>query len=132
MNDKKLSNLVAQRVVGMTDSELSVVSITELSRLLGVDRFKLSRRFLQEMGMPLKYFIMQEKMSRATLLLVDKRKFSMKEIAERIGFSTSDYFIRIFRQHFGIGPGKYRDCKTHQPSKEETHGEGKSKRRATP
>ena len=33
---------------------------------------------------------------------------SVSEVGERLGFSETGYFIRIFKRNVGMTPGKYR------------------------
>ena len=34
--------------------------------------------------------------------------YSMEEITEMIGFTSADYFIRLFHRTYGVTPGKFR------------------------
>ena len=40
-----------------------------------------------------------------------EKKFSIGEIADRTGFSDSNYFCRQFRKHFNLPPQKYRSLR---------------------
>jgi AraC-like DNA-binding protein len=111
MTDKEISEQVVQYVLTMPDEELAALSVAKLSRMAGVDRFKLTRQFKRQKDMTLECFIFREKMIRAAFLLMVDR-MAVGEVSERMGFSTSDYFIRKFRGFYGVVPGKFRELRT--------------------
>lgn len=112
MDDKLMAERVIKYVLTMTDEELSALSICKLARELDIDRFKLSREFKRLTDMGLEDFLFKEKMTRAALMLLAYQDITIKEVAERIGFCTCNYFIRKFRQFYGTVPGKYKEYKT--------------------
>ena len=65
--------------------------------------------------MTLEHFIYKEKMSRAAFLLKTHDGIKVKEVSELIGFCTCDYFIRKFKEFYGILPGKYKEFKAGIP-----------------
>jgi len=112
MDDKLMAERVIKYVLTMSDEELSALSICKLARELDIDRFKLSREFKRLTDMGLEDFLFKEKMTRAALMLMAYQDITIKEVAERMGFCTCDYFIRKFRQFYGTVPGKYKEYKT--------------------
>ena len=114
MEDKQLSELVIQYVLTIPEDEFAGVSVENLARIFKVDRFKLSREFKHQVKMKLEDFLFKEKMMRAALMLLAYRDITVKEVSERIGFSTCDYFIRVFRQFYGVVPGRFKELKTPQ------------------
>lgn len=71
----------------------------------GMSRRKYTDFFRTATGLSPREFWMKSKMSYA-LLLLKRRKFSVKETAVQCGFSNSQNFIRAFRKHFGTSPTK--------------------------
>lgn len=112
MDETTMSNQVIRCVMTMPDEEFAVLSVGKLANLLNIDRYKLSRQFKRQTEMTLEEFLYKEKMNRAAILLLDYRDISVKDVSEKIGFCSPDYFIRKFKQFYGIVPGKYRDYKT--------------------
>ena len=108
MDDQLIAERVIRSVLTMSAEEFPALSVTKLAKDLALDRFKLSREFRQQTGMTLEDFLFKEKMTRAAFMLLAYRDISVKEVAERIGFCTCDYFIRKFRHYYGIVPGKYK------------------------
>ena len=49
--------------------------------------------------------IREMRMEKAKLLL-ETEKFSVKEIAEKVGFEDSSYFSRVYKKYFGVSPSK--------------------------
>ena len=121
MTDKEISDRVIQVVLTLPDRELAVLSVTELARILEVDRFRLSRQFKRQKDMTLECFLFKEKMTRAAFLLM-VRSIAVKEVARRLGFCTCDYFIRKFREYYGIVPGQFKEFRMQR-----SEGEGRSK-----
>lgn len=107
---------VYDRVVGyvmsLRDREFANLNVAALAYSFKIDRFKLLRQFKSQAQMTLEEFLFKEKMSRASFLLIAAAGITVKEVSERIGYCTSDYFIRKFRQFYGVAPGKYKDIKT--------------------
>lgn len=67
----------------------------------------LSRLFRKETGMVLTDYILQEKMRRASELLVLSDS-SISEIADSLGYGNFSYFARLFRKVYGVTPHEYR------------------------
>jgi AraC-like DNA-binding protein len=128
MTDKEISEVVVQRVMNMENSELAALSVNKLSRLFDIDRCKLSRQFKRQKEMTLECFIFREKMTRAAFMLMGNPDITVREISERIGFCTSDYFIRKFRKFYGIVPGKFREYRTRRSGKMDRRS-GRDRRR---
>ena len=112
MNNENLSEQVQQHVMTVTDEEFAELSVSILANLFNIDRFKLSRQFKRQTSITLEDFLCKEKMTRAAFLLSYYRDIKVKEVSKRIGYCNCDYFIRKFRQYYGIVPGKYKKYKT--------------------
>lgn len=106
MRNKNICDLVLTQVMTITDKELADFSVAKLANSLEINRFKLTRLFKQQKGMTLEQVLLNKKMDRAAFLL---RTNTVKEVAERIGYLTSDYFIRSFKRYFGVPPDRYKE-----------------------
>ena len=80
----------------------------ELADLFGIDRSTLYRAFMKKYGMPIKTCIDRVRLDRAAAML-DGSQTTVARIAAMCGYTTSQYFIRAFRQRFGLTPGQWRD-----------------------
>jgi AraC-like DNA-binding protein len=97
--------------MSVTDEEFADLSVAVLANSLKIDRFKLSRQFKSQSDMTLEEFLFKEKMARAAFLLKTFGDITVKEVSRRIGFCTCDYFIRKFKQYYGVAPGRYKEFK---------------------
>ncbi len=103
---------VVEHVMSVTDEQFADLSVAGLAYSLKIDRFKLSRQFKSQSAMTLEEFLFKEKMARAAFLLKTFEDITVKEASRRIGFCTCDYFIRRFKQYYGVAPGRYKEFKT--------------------
>lgn len=71
----------------------------------------LSDKFKQETGSGINKYIKQVRMNKAEELL-SNTNMKVNNISKTIGYKNDSYFIRIFREHFGVSPKKYRDMKS--------------------
>ena len=111
MEENVISDRVVQYVMTMPDEGFAMLSVSGLARWLKVDRYKLSRQFKSQKSMTLEFFLLKERMSRAAFLLVSDGGMSVKEVSRKMGFCTCDYFIRVFREYYGIVPGRFQEFK---------------------
>jgi len=74
---------------------------------LGISPNYLSTIFSKKQGLPFKRYLQQVRIQNATKMLVET-DFAISEIADLNGFEDSNYFIKIFKQHIGITPHRYR------------------------
>lgn len=113
--DNNVYNRVVEHVMSITDEQFAGLSVAGLACSLQIDRFKLSRQFKSQSAMTLEEFLFKEKMARAAFLLKTFDDITVKEVSRRIGFCTSDYFIRKFKQYYGVAPGMFKKFKTMFP-----------------
>lgn len=85
-------------------------SIEELSRSLGISKYKFSRLFHATCGMTSMQYLTKIRMEKAMELL-RQTKLNLGEIARLTGYSDENYFNKVFRKLTGISPGKFRSSK---------------------
>lgn len=111
MHSISIAEKIAFHVMTVPDKEFAGLSVGTLAYSFKIDRYKLSRQFKNQTQITLEHFLFREKMSRAVLLLNIDKNITVKEVAERIGYCTSGYFIQKFKEYYGIVPGKYKEYK---------------------
>ena len=79
----------------------------DLAELLGYTPYYLTEKFRNETGRSLSSYIREKKIERAKVLL-SSTDLSIGEIAEKLAFSTVNYFIMSFRKQTGTSPAQYR------------------------
>lgn len=85
----------------------SPVSLTDVAEHLHISKSYLSAIFKNETGENISGYINSVKVKEAKRLLL-KTEMSVQEISEKLGYSTSKYFIEKFSKSTGISPAKYR------------------------
>ncbi len=83
-------------------------NITQLANRLGVHRSTVCRAVRGATGMPPKPYLESCRIERG-LELLSTTRLSIKEIAERTGFSRSNYFCRLIREKTGLTPQAWRE-----------------------
>lgn len=84
-----------------------VLTVASLADSLGCTADYLSHLYSRQTGEHLRGFIQSQRLARAARLLVEGDA-AVKEIAWCCGFGSASYFIRSFRQEFGMTPYSYR------------------------
>jgi len=97
----KLRVLVQNR---LGDPDLTVAS---LANSLGCTADYLSHLYSRQTGEHLRGFIQSQRLARAARLLTEGDA-AVKEVAWCCGFGSASYFVRSFREEFGLTPHSYR------------------------
>lgn len=90
--------------------EMSVgrkIKIADLAALAGYSEYYLSEKFKKETGQSINTYIRNAKAERAKVLL-RTTDLSVREISERLAFSTVNFFIKSFKDAAGVTPAQYR------------------------
>ncbi|HLP47885.1 MAG TPA: helix-turn-helix transcriptional regulator [Candidatus Deferrimicrobium sp.] len=121
MTESNFAEQVIQFILTRDNEELGDLTILKTARRLNISQSHLYHIFQTEKKIPPGKFLMIAKMLRAAILLEDPGDLSpIKAISKKMGFSSADYFTRVFKEHFGTTPGKYREyarCKNKIPGK---------------
>ena len=83
------------------------LTIDRLAEEAGLSRGRLSRNFSRDFSMPLKSFLQKELAAQASRYLLGS-PLSVREIAERLEFSSEYYFSNFFRRCTGSTPTAFR------------------------
>lgn len=83
------------------------VTASYVSEKLYVSESWLQRVFKEEVGVTFGKYVNDRIMFTAQELL-RYSGYSVKEVSERLGFCDQFYFSKVFKNHFGISPQKYR------------------------
>ncbi|WP_053217789.1 helix-turn-helix transcriptional regulator [Virgibacillus senegalensis] len=68
-----------------------------------------SKLFKKKMGKGFKAYLIYRRMEKAMFLL--QEGYSVTDVCYEIGYSNLSYFTRIFKEHVGITPSKYKKSK---------------------
>lgn len=84
----------------ITDNDTKFVFIEKKDRFIAL--------FNKELNTTPNTFLTKVRLEHAVTLLTVTR-FSVEKISHRCGFTTANYFIRVFKKHYGITPAAYRN-----------------------
>ncbi len=93
----------------------SHISLEDVARLVGLSPSYLSRSFHRIVGTTFQDYLVELRIYQAKRLLIVPSP-SVKEIAYRVGFSSSNHFCRVFRRRVGVTPQTF--AKGHVSMKE--------------
>lgn len=82
-------------------------SVGDLATICGFSERHFAKLFRDLTGMPVSQYIKAKQLSKAKALLLDTN-LPLKEIAFRLGYSSSANFTSSFRTATGVTPGQYR------------------------
>jgi len=111
MANKNFVEQVVSFILGCSLEELKELTITDITRYFDVSKMHLIEKFKSQMEITPGKFILREKMYRAASMMEHNHALTVREVTGKIGFSTDDYFIRVFKKYFGTSPCQYRDIK---------------------
>jgi AraC-like DNA-binding protein len=86
------------------------LGVDDLANIAEYSRFHFSRIFKEWYGAGPSTFLHDMRMKRAVRLLQTER-ITIKEIADRCGFTDTSYFCKVFRKEFEISPERFRNQK---------------------
>ncbi|MEF3313294.1 helix-turn-helix domain-containing protein [Paenibacillus sp. GYB004] len=109
-NQTKIAQQVAEYVQNGAEGELS---LQEAADRFGLSPSQLSRMFKEEMRVNFIDYVIEMRMSRAKEWLVHS-DMPIKQIADRLQYTTTQNFSRAFKQTTGMSPGQYRESVRHQ------------------
>ncbi len=84
----------------------SPLSISDLSRKVGINEFKLKTGYKQLFNTTVYQHIQSERLNQAKLLL-EEGKWDVGEVAEKVGYSNKSHFAARFKEKFGILPKQF-------------------------
>ncbi|WP_381555191.1 AraC family transcriptional regulator [Streptomyces eurythermus] len=82
-------------------------TVARLGREGGLSRAAFARRFTELVGEPPLTYLTWWRMTTADRLLRDEG-LSLRDIAERTGYTSEFAFAKAFKREFGVSPGRYR------------------------
>jgi len=79
--------------------------VSELAREAGMSRSNLLRKVKSLTNLSVSLFIRQVRLKNAMEML-KQESLNVSEVSYRVGFSSTSYFIKCFREHYGYPPGE--------------------------
>ncbi len=82
------------------------LTIAQLSKLAGINEFKLKNGFKDLYGAPIHSYLNEYRMQEAIRML-EKCNYTVNEIAYMLGYNKASNFISAFKRKYGMTPKKY-------------------------
>lgn len=82
-------------------------TLGDLGHRVGLGRSAFSARFSKLVGQPMYRYLIARRMTEAAFLLETSDE-GIARIATRVGYETATAFSKLFHQHHGLSPGRYR------------------------
>lgn len=98
----------------MADEQFGV---TELAEAMNMSRSNLLRKVKKSTNLPVNQLIREARLKRAMELLQNSSS-NVSEVSHQVGFNSTSYFIKCFREYYGYPPGeagKHSATETPQP-----------------
>ncbi len=92
--------------------------VSELAEKLTMSRSNLLRKIKKATGLSASQFIRQVRLEIAMDMLKET-SLSVSEVSYKVGFGSSSYFIKCFREQYGYSPGEVGNQEAQKPELEE-------------
>lgn len=106
--EQKSNGTVQQAVQFIDKNYFRALTLEGVSREVSVSPYYFSKLFKEQMSMNYIEYLTQKRIEAAKLLLRDRR-YNIKQICSKIGYSDSNYFSRLFHKTEGVTPTEYRE-----------------------
>ena len=102
-----IENDFLSQVTVIVDKNISneQFGVSELADEMNMSRSNLLRKVKKSTRLSVSQLISQVRLKRAMELL-RKSTFNVSEVSQQVGFSSTSYFIKCFREHYGYPPGE--------------------------
>lgn len=87
------------------------ITLSSVSAAIGLTKEYTAHIFKKETDTTVTDYIHQRKMLLAKDM-IERTKYPLHDISERLGYEGYSYFSRVFKQHFGISPTKIKRLNT--------------------
>lgn len=79
--------------------------VTELADAMSMSRSTLLRKVKKATQLPVNQLIREARLKKAMELLLESAS-NVSEVSHQVGFNSTSYFIKCFREHYGYPPGE--------------------------
>lgn len=105
--NRALDPRIQRILIIMTQNIQEQHSLESLAGEVALSPSRLAHLFKQEIGDSITNMLLHLRLNKAARLL-ELTSYSIKLVAEEVGFSSAFYFSRQFHQNFGVSPKAYR------------------------
>lgn len=103
VNDPKINDIVKY----INDNLCDELSLEALSKKFHISKYYLTKQFAVHTGQSLHRFILLKRLDHSRILI--KEGVDLYTAAFDSGFNNYSHFSKVFKEHFGVQPARYRD-----------------------
>lgn len=118
-SNPKYSHLIKKTLSYIFNNLTQQISLNEIAEYLYTNPAYLSRKFKKETGYSITYFINNEKIKQAKLL-IQENKYTLTEISCKVGYNNYTHFAQVFKKLTTLTPKEYKQ-KLHLENQPQTH-----------
>ncbi|NOU60141.1 helix-turn-helix domain-containing protein [Marinifilum caeruleilacunae] len=120
------------KLTSLVEDNLSNESfgVSELADAVGMSRSNLLRKVKKQCNLSVSQFIRQIRLENAKEILL-QGDANVSEVAYQVGFSSTSYFIKCFRELYGYPPGETGKHEVVEETKEESEARKPNSRKGT-
>lgn len=107
---KEWPEKITQAVRMLNEEYRSLQSLEVIAERVQLSKYHFSRMFKKHIGFTPMEYITKVRMEKAITLL-RTTDYPIEEIAEQVGYTSSSYFIKVFRSWVWFSPGEFRNGK---------------------
>ena len=109
-NSSALLGVTIKNILSYIDENIANknISLTDIGDAVGLSPSYVSRLFKDHFGYNYLEYVNRSRVKRAKELLLQD-VLSVSEIGNKIGFASTQSFLRVFQRYEGLTPGKYRN-----------------------
>lgn len=101
--EKRVARVAREFVL---ENVLDPPSLNDLAALSGVSPVVMKTVFFKAFGESVHSFIQSRRLESAKQLLASG-EYQVSEVAQKVGYTNTSWFIDVFSRHFGLKPGEY-------------------------
>ena len=113
LKKKAIDNPLLERMINYIDSNFSAdISLKTIAATLNTNPAYLGRIFKDTTGSSFSDYLNIRRIDYAKTLLVET-SLTIKDIAAKAGYNSTNYFVNVFKKHTGLYPIQYRTTHVH-------------------
>ncbi|MDJ1493183.1 helix-turn-helix domain-containing protein [Cytophagaceae bacterium DM2B3-1] len=107
LESRSIDNDFLHQITAVVEENISneQFGVTELAEAMNMSRSNLLRKVKKLTNLSVSQFISQVRLRRGMELLRSS-SFNVSEISHQVGFNSTSYFIKCFREYYGYPPGE--------------------------
>ncbi len=107
MKKRDIFDDIVEYILSRPDEEFQTLNVNSIARTYNISRSYLSYKFKLKKQQSLSNYLLTVKIIRSSLLMYRDDTIKIDSLSILMGFSRTDYFIKIFKKIMGISPGRY-------------------------